>query len=260
MNDLKILGVTVTNEEKGNILKYFFDRIKSSKEKTFVITPNPEMLVYASKHLDYKNKLNSSTIALPDGIGLFFASGMMGKSLRERITGVDFIEDLCLASKNQPLSMGFLGAGSGVAERTAECLQSRYPWINVVFAEEEWPSLDRLKIKDKRLKNDKGKILNPQSKFFNLPQIDILFVAYGVPKQEEWIYENLKKLPVKAMMGVGGSFDYISGDVRRAPFILRYAGFEWLFRLIVQPWRLRRQLALVEFIILVFKENFSKTS
>ena len=236
VNETKILGVNITNEKKGKILEYFFSRLKNSKEKTFIITPNPEMLVYASKHLDYKNKLNSSTIALPDGAGLFFAGGMIGKSLKERITGVDFIEDLCLACKDKPLSMGFLGAENRVAKRTAECLKLRYPWINVVFAAEEWPE-----------------------KSFT-DTMDILFVAFGVPKQEEWIYENLKNLPVKAMMGVGGAFDYISGNVRRAPFIVRYAGLEWLFRLIVQPWRWRRQLALIEFVFLVFKENFSTTS
>lgn len=258
MNTVKLLGVKITSEKKDKVLEYLLNRLKTSREKTFIVTPNPEMLVYASEHLDYKNKLNSSTIALPDGIGIFFAGSVMGKPLKERITGVDFIEDLCAASKNQPLSIGFLGGKEGVAKRTAECLQLSYPWIDVIFAAEEWPSDGILKIKDLGLKNKKEKEF--KSSIINHKSIDILFVAFGVPKQEDWIFKNLEKLPVKAMMGVGGAFDFISGNVPRAPFVLRYVGLEWLFRLIVQPWRWQRQLALIEFIFLVFKERFSDTS
>jgi len=195
------------------------------------------MLVHASRNLAYKDKLNHANIALPDGVGLFFASAFMGERLEERITGVDFIEEICKVSAEKPLSMGFLGGKAGIAEHAAECLKKKYPWITVVFADSEWPS----------------STVNPKS-------IDILFVAFGVPKQEEWIYANLRKLPVKAAIGVGGAFDYLSGSVPRAPFIVRFIGFEWLFRLIVQPWRWKRQLALIEFIVLVFKEKFSSNN
>ena len=252
---ISILGVTITNESSEKVLEYLLSRIKNKKEKTFIITPNPEMLVHASRNLAYKDKLNHANIALPDGVGLFFASAFMGERLEERITGVDFIEELCKASAELPLSMGFLGGKAGVAEHAAECLLQKYPYLNIVFAAEEWPSNDRLKIMDLGLKNEKRK--NLKSSILNLQSIDILFVAFGIPKQEEWIYDNLQKLPVKAAMGVGGAFDFLSGSVPRAPFLVRFFGFEWLFRLIVQPWRWKRQLALIEFIVLVFKEKFS---
>ena len=84
---------------------------------------------------------------------------------------------------------------------------------------------------------------------------DILFVAFGSPKQEKWIYENLPKLDVTVAIGVGGSFDFISGKVKRAPVFIRNLGLEWLFRLIIQPWRVKRQIALLEFVILVLKEK-----
>lgn len=239
LNTITILGVSVTNENKEKILEYLFSSLKSAKKKLFIITPNPEMLIYANSHLGYKNKLNSSSIALPDGVGLFFAAGLLNKNLKERITGVDFMEDVCKKACENPVSMGFLGGRAGVAERTAECLKKKYPWINVVFTGTEWPQND---LKNKETTNK---------------SIDILFVAYGVPKQEEWIYEHLDAIPVKAAMGVGGAFDFISGSVRRAPFIIRYAGLEWLFRLFVQPWRWKRQVALIEFIFLIFKEKFS---
>ncbi|HSW97175.1 MAG TPA: WecB/TagA/CpsF family glycosyltransferase, partial [Candidatus Saccharimonadales bacterium] len=98
-----------------------------------------------------------------------------------------------------------------------------------------------------------GGISQPQS-----ISCDILFVAFGFPKQEEWMFTNLSKVNVTVMMGVGGAFDYISGRVPRAPLWVQKLGFEWLFRLVRQPWRWKRQLALLEFIWLVMKEKMKK--
>lgn len=95
-------------------------------------------------------------------------------------------------------------------------------------------------------------------KQFNNETIDILFVAFGAPKQEFWISEYLEKIPVKIAIGVGGAFDYISGKTPRAPLFLQNIGLEWLFRLIMQPWRIKRQLSLLQFIWLVIKEKLSK--
>ncbi len=235
----ELFGVNITNERESKILEYILQRLKSSNKKLIIYTPNPEILVYALKHNEYKKILNKADIALPDGIGLFIAAGVMGRPFEERIPGVDFIEELCKASEEKPISIGLLGGKAGIAERAAECLKAKYPWIDVVFTGSVWPY----------------KLSNPA----NLP-IDILFVAFGFPKQEEWIYKNLKDLPVKAAMGVGGAFDYISGEVTRAPFLVRAIGFEWLFRLIRQPWRIKRQLALISFAGLVLREIVGKIS
>src|SRR6266404_6355466 len=241
LSKTKILNVTITNETEERVLEYLFERLKKPEKKTFIITPNPEMLVFANRHLAYQDKINQADISLPDGIGLFFASGLLGQPLKERITGVDFLEKLCKEAKIKPLSMGFLGGRSGVAERTAERLLQKYAYLDIVFIGSEW--------------NEKG--FNSKAEKQKKKEIDILFVAFGVPKQEEWIYENLDSLPAKAAIGVGGAFDYLSGTVWRAPFIIRFIGFEWLFRLIVQPWRWRRQLALLEFIYLVVRQRLS---
>ncbi|MGI8419713.1 MAG: WecB/TagA/CpsF family glycosyltransferase [Candidatus Levyibacteriota bacterium] len=255
-NQVTILGISITNEVKEKVLEYLLNRLKSPHDKTFIITPNPEMLVYASKHLDYRNKLNSADIALPDGVGISLASHFVGKPLQGRITGVDFIEELCKISREKTLSMGFLGGRDGVAELAVNRLKHKYPWIEVVFVGEEWP--DNKKNNELRIKNKEKGTINHYSSFINPPQIDILFVAFGVPNQEEWITEHLYKLPIKAAMGVGGSFDFLSGKVWRAPKFIRVIGLEWLFRLIVQPWRWKRQLALLEFLVLIWKQKFVK--
>lgn len=237
-----LLGVAITNEREESILEYLFTSLKKEPEKYFITTPNPEILVYANTHPDYKKILNAAKIALPDGVGLFLGSALVGHTLKERITGVDFMEEICKRSAGRTLSIGLLGGRGGVADKAAECLKIKYPWLNVVFVGEEWVTNSKFKVQNSKLK------------------IDILFVAFGHPKQEEWISENLHKLPVKIAMGVGGAFDYISGNVTRAPFMVRAIGFEWLYRLIKQPWRWHRQLALIKFIWLVLKEFFQQLS
>ncbi len=250
------LGVSITNETADNILEYLLQRLKLDK-KFYIVTPNPEILVYANTHKNFKNILNSAEISLADGAGLFVASILMGQPLKQRIPGVDFIDFICKNTVRNPISMGFLGGKGKVAEKTAECLKRKYPHLDIRFVGEEWPEgrlSGRNKIKDLRLKNI-TESKDPKSYLLNHKSIDLLFVAFGHPKQEEWIYNNLDKISVKAAMGVGGAFNYISGSVTRAPFMIRAIGFEWLYRLVKEPWRWKRQLALFEFIKLIFKER-----
>lgn len=268
-----ILNAGITDASKDEILEYIIKGLTQNGKKYFIVTPNPEILVMASKNIDYQKVLNKAEIALADGIGVIIAGRILGKLLKERITGVDLLESLCLCVAEKPITVGFLGGRPGVAERTAECLQLKYPHLKISFIGEEWPNDEmdnrRSNVEGRNLKIEGRKSINlqsstvkcPSSTFYHLPsRVDILFVAFGAPKQELWMNENLDKLPVKVAVGVGGSFDYISGEVLRAPLLIRLIGFEWLFRLIVQPWRLRRQLTLLKFVWLVLKEKFSNSS
>jgi N-acetylglucosaminyldiphosphoundecaprenol N-acetyl-beta-D-mannosaminyltransferase len=247
-----ILDVGITNETAENILEYILERLKTG-QKFYIVTPNPEIIVYANRHENFKKILNNAEISLPDGTGLFLASILMGKPFRQRIPGVNFVEEICKSTVRKPISIGFLGGRAGVAQKAAECLLKKYPELNIVYISDEW----------RGMVNGKWQMANGNKKPYAisnkpLAEIDILFVAFGHPKQEEWIYNNLDKIPVKAAMGVGGAFDFISGEVKRAPFIIRAIGFEWLYRLVCEPWRWRRQLALIEFVKLVFRKRFLK--
>ncbi len=236
----KILEVGITAEKPKKILEYLLQQIAEGKRKLMIVTPNPEMLVYAHHHPTFKKLLNEADLALNDGVGLGIAAKILGVRLSDRLTGTDFIDAVCrvastsrLFTEKKPMSMGFFGGRGRVAELTAECLQQRYPHIKVIFAGSEWKQ--------------------PRE------NIDMLFVAYGVPKQEKWISANLSKINVRAAIGVGGAFDYYSKKIPRAPLLMRKAGLEWLFRLIVQPWRIRRQFAIIHFLYLVIKKKISLT-
>lgn len=267
-----ILGVGITDANQEEILEYILKLPENRQKKFFIVTPNPEFLVFADSHSDFKKILNNADLALADGIGLVAASKFLGKGLKARVTGVDLMEKLCERVSGKPITVGFLGGRGGVAEKTAECLVTKYPGLRVAFAGEEWPGDFHSQVADDRASNiesrsskmdGRGLIAQPSTLksqpsmiYFPSSSIDILFVAFGFPKQEEWIAENLEKLPVRSAMGVGGAFDYISGKVPRAPSILRSIGLEWLFRLLAQPWRIKRQLQLAKFVWLVLKERF----
>ena len=259
-----ILGVRITNAKEDEILEYILQGLEKVTKKYFIVTPNPEILMLAHKNLRYKKILNSAELALPDGIGVMIAGKILNKELKKRITGVDLVESLCRAVEEKPITVGFLGAGPAVAEQTAECLIKKFPTLKVVFTASGNPDGATVQLVRKKILSNKDiKILSKEkTKGKNAPNIlisqylDILFVAFGSPKQEIWIYENLEKLPVKVVIGVGGAFDFISGKVKRAPFWIRKAGLEWLFRLINQPWRIKRQFRLIKFIFLVVKEKF----
>ncbi|HUD09643.1 MAG TPA: WecB/TagA/CpsF family glycosyltransferase [Patescibacteria group bacterium] len=226
-----MLGVGLTNVTEQEVLEFIVTGLEKQKEKYYIVTPNPELLVIADKNSGYKTILNRAKLALPDGIGVMIAARLIGKPLKARIHGVDLMENLCREVSNRPITVGFLGAGPGVAEQAAECLKKRYPRLKVGLVASEWSEA----LKDKK--------------------IDILFVAFGSPKQEIWIADNLKALPAKIIVGVGGAFDFISGKVPRAPKVFRSLGLEWLFRLSIQPWRIKRQLSLIKFVVLILKEK-----
>lgn len=139
-----------------------------------------------------------------------------------------------------------LGGYPGVAKKTLKVLKRKYPGLK------GWAG------PGPKISNKKFRIIS--SEFWlnkiNQKKPDLLFVAFGMGKQEKFIADNWKKLDVKLAIGVGGAFDYLSGEVPRAPQWMRKIGFEWFYRLIREPWRWRRQLALLKFAGLIFKEKF----
>jgi len=227
-----LLGVGITNASKHEILEFIYTGLQNSDKKFYIVTPNPELLVIAQEDREYKSILNNAKIALPDGTGVILASKLVSRPLKTRIAGIDFMESLCEYVSKRPITVSFLGGGPTIAEKTAECLRKKYPGLKI-----SWFSQD---FKDS----------------LSSKKTDILFVALGSPKQEVWISKNIQNLNAKVVMGVGGSFDFISGEVVRAPRFLQNLGLEWLFRLITQPWRIRRQFSLIKFVLLVIKEKF----
>lgn len=195
-------------------------------EKHYIVTPNPEFVVLAQSDREFREILNRADLAIPDGVGL-----RMGT----RVTGTDLMIRLCELASQRGYSVFLLGGEGGVAEEAAKRLKKQFANLNIVGTYEgDFPE--------------------------GIKTADFLFVAYGAPKQEKWIAQNLSKIPVRVAMGVGGAFDFIAGKKKRAPLVLRRLGFEWLWRLIQEPQRLPRILnATIKFPFLVFLHKLSQT-
>lgn len=201
-----------------------------------ICTVNPEFLVDAWRDPAFTATLARADLRVPDGAGVLWAARRMGHPLRERVTGSDGIEYICERAAQRRWRVYFLGAAPGVAERTAAILTARYPGLQVAGcyagspADAEWPEIRQ------RL---------------HAAMPDILFVAYGHPRQDIWIDRHRHELPAAVAIGVGGAFDFVAGVVPRAPVWMRRNNLEWLHRLITQPWRWRRMLKLPIFVALV---------
>lgn len=255
---VNILGVKIDAIKRSD-LDERLTQIFASKSKSLIFTPNTEFIMCAQKDKEFMSTLNSSSINLPDGIGLLWAAKFdslktikvsvlsqivsfllwivtifsiifypkfIKKPIPERISGSDFIWPLSrFAAKNQ-LKIFLLGGASTIAERAALKLQTDIYGLKIAGVS----SLDP---------KDRDQALS----LINKSKADILLVAYGAPKQEIWLKNNLKETCCKLGVGVGGTFDFLAGIRRRAPRFMQIIGLEWLYRLILEPKRFRRQLS-----------------
>jgi len=211
-----------------------------SEKSTKIFTPNPEMVVLAQQDRSFCEVLNSGDLNLCDGFGLSFLGGFT------RITGVDFMLDLCARAEVLGKSVYLLGSGRReIVEAVALKLKEKFPALQVVgFSEGPVITVTQKRREGETLfyglgvkTVDNHRIISQ----INEKRPDLLFVAYGMGKQEKWIQEFLPQCKsVKIAMGVGGSFDYIAGKVSRAPCFMRKIGLEWLYRVVREPKRLRR--------------------
>jgi N-acetylglucosaminyldiphosphoundecaprenol N-acetyl-beta-D-mannosaminyltransferase len=198
-----------------------------------VCTINPEFIMIARQDINFANILRRASLTVPDGIGLLWAAKRLKKPLPQRVTGSDGVPIIAERAAKEGWKLFLLGAGEGVAQKTADILQKRYPGLQIVGVYAGSPRPDA-----------EAEIVQ----MVNASGADILFVAYGAPEQDKWIARNSPRLKVAMAMGVGGSFDFIAGVVPRAPAIMQRFGLEWLHRLMIQPWRIKRMMRLPRFV------------
>ena len=213
------------------------ERFIRSKFGAFVVTPNAEIVFAAQSNDVLRAIINSSDLAIPDGAGLLLAASINRDSLRAQVAGTDLAEQLCALAAERGYRMFLLGAGPGIARKAANRLQTKYPGLVIAGVFEG----------DSSLAGDD----ECRAKIQSADPVDILFVGFGAPRQELWMSRNCPMLKVPLALGIGGVLDFMAGTVKRAPPRVRAWRLDWLYRLIQQPWRWRRQLALPRFVLLV---------
>lgn len=223
-------------QEKLNIFDLEFDNVSmkqgidligktvdSGKKKKFFFV-NPDCMNKLFKDKEYFSILGKAHYIFPDGIGISIACNILKTPLLENVNGTDMLPYLCELSENKSYSLFLFGAKPGIAEKMKKKLVEKYPKLKIVGVRDgyfDW-------------KKDSSTIVDQ----INASQANILLVAFGVPLQEKWIDENISKLKVQVLMGVGGLFDFYSGEMNRAPKWMREVGFEWLYRLLKEPKRM----------------------
>jgi N-acetylglucosaminyldiphosphoundecaprenol N-acetyl-beta-D-mannosaminyltransferase len=193
--------------------------------------------MYAQEHPDYKNTIQSADMVVPDGYGIILASKILSTPIIERVAGYDLMIRLLEHGNEKKLKIYLLGGREETNQKAVTNISKQFPDIQIVGSHHgffDW---------DKNTITDEIKAASP----------DLIFVALGFPRQEKWIANNLSKFSKGLFMGVGGSIDVLAGEVQRAPEFWQKLNLEWFYRLISQPSRWRRMLAIPRFLIRIFK-------
>lgn len=226
------LGVDVSPLTYEGIIDELRKRMTRGEQST-IIAVNPEKVMTAQDNATLKRLINESTFQIADGIGIILASKLKGGNITERVTGVDMMARLLAFAKDEQHPIYMYGAKKEVLELAKSNIERDYPGIVIAGSTDGYEQDEERLIRDIQESGAK-----------------ILFVALGSPKQELWIERNMNRLPnVQVFQGVGGSFDVFSGTVKRAPKMFRKTGTEWLYRLMTDPSRIKRQMNLPRFLI-----------
>ncbi len=236
---IDILGLGVDAQSMAEIVDFIAERIKNG-DFARIVTLNAEIAYRAFGDPQMREMVNRADRVTPDGSGIVWAAGRYGRQNLERVSGIDLMQELLKEATQRGWKVFFFGGQEEIVLAAAQNAKACYDGLNVVgyrngyFAEEEIPSiLAEIKASG----------------------ADLIFVGLGAPKQDFWLEQYGEETGAKVGIGVGGSFDVLSGKVRRAPRFFQAIGAEWLWRLVREPWRFKRMLALPRFMRLVMKET-----
>lgn len=229
---LDVMIDVVTMEEAVRTVEQFI----TQKKTHLVVTPNAEIIMMAQDDRQLAKIINNADLVVPDGAGVVWAARHNGDVMPERVAGYDLVQNLLARACTQKYRIYMLGGAPGIAQKAKSIAEKRYPGLQIVGTRHGFFT-----------QSDESEIISNIKS--SCP--DILLVALGVPRQEKWLSEYIKQIGVPVSIGVGGTFDVMAGVVKRAPLWMQNAKLEWLYRLVSEPKRAIRMLALPRFVMLV---------
>lgn len=246
---IDICDVRIDNFSLDQVVESIVTHVLSGGPPAYVVTPNAQHILLLQQDRHFRKIYHDAFLAVPDGVSLLWAARFLGAPLKGRVNGTDLFKVLCEVSAEKNLRIFFLGGRPGAAVKAKEILQTHHTNLKIVgthcppYGFESVPTeLDLI--------NQKIEAAIP----------DILFVGLGAPKQEYWIYDSYKKLSIPISIGIGVSFELVANMVPRAPVFMQNIGMEWLFRLMVEPYRLWKRYIFGNplFIWLVLRQRLRK--
>ncbi len=248
MSKVDLLGIPVDSVTMDGTLDTM-ERLIRERKPSYLVTPNVDVLVQLQKDQEFRRIYNGAAMVLPDGVPLLWAAKFLRRPLQAKVAGSDLFVKFCERAAKNGHKVYFMGAMPGVAAQAAEILTKRYPGLKVVGTYSPSFGFE---------KNEAECALIVEK--IRQAEPDVLFVGLGSPKQEKWTDRYKEQYDVPVTVGVGISFDYVAGTVKRAPKWMQNAGLEWFFRLMIEPKRLWRRYLVNDpvFFWLVLKQKLEK--
>lgn len=240
---INVRGVNFDNLTLDETVELILSRLKNGQQ-TAVYTPNSEIVQACIEDTALYDIINSAEVICPDGIGVVKAAKILKTPLKGKVAGIEVGEKLIASLTDGSKSIFLMGGKPGIAEKAAEELAKKYPGIKIAGTNDGYFKKE-------------GEENNAVIAKINNSRADVLFVCLGAPAQEKWIYSNRDKLNVTVMLGLGGSLDGYAGVVKRAPKVFINLGLEWFYRLLCEPWRLKRMMKLPKFYFGTFRYKFT---
>jgi N-acetylglucosaminyldiphosphoundecaprenol N-acetyl-beta-D-mannosaminyltransferase len=229
---IDIAGAGVHGYSFREAVDRIIERARTGGEPAYVVTPNAHHVCLLRDSEEFRRIYDHAWLSLADGTPLVWASRILGTPVPEKVSGSDLLPAICKAIAGTGLRVFFLGGRPGAADAAAQVLQERYPGLSIAGTYCPPMGFERDPAESARA-----------VEAVRAARPDILFVGLGAPKQEIWMYENRERLGVPVSLGVGVSFEFVAGLVKRAPKWMRKAGLEWFYRLAAEPRRLWKRYA-----------------
>ncbi|CAM3998001.1 WecB/TagA/CpsF family glycosyltransferase [Alkalicoccus chagannorensis] len=233
-----VLGIPIVHTTLNDLAAELVRRAEQ-KEKAFVVTANPEIIMKAEEDPAYRESLLAADFVTADGIGVVKGAELLGSPLPERVAGFDLFMRLLATADHMQQSVYFLGAKEETLQKALAVVREEFPGIEIAGSHHGYFDME-----DDSIAKDIAE-----------KQPDYVFAALGLPRQEKWIAQYSPSFDHGVFMGIGGSFDVLAGEMKRAPKIWQKLHVEWLYRLMVQPSRIKRMGALPRFAVRIMREK-----
>lgn len=246
MSRVKMFDVNFDNYDFNDLLE-FMDQAIQTQCHTYILTCNVDHVIKLRKDDEFRQVYSDAGAVVADGMPIIWASKLLRKSLKEKVSGSDLFHKLGEAFQERNYKIFLLGAAHGVLEKAVHNLQQSFPRINIVGRYSPSYGFEKNEEENRRIV---GMLIESQP--------DIVFVGVGAPKQEKWIYQYYETYRAPISIGVGATFDFLSGSVKRAPDFMQKTGFEWFWRLAQEPRRLWKRYLIddMKFLFLLCREMF----
>lgn len=237
-NKVMILDIPISNLSREDFLATVYREMDLKQKSTFIVTANPEIIMNAKKSPTYRNSILQADFIVPDGSGVMMASNILGQPLTQKITGYDLVHTFLAYASEHQKSVYFFGSQKEVAAKAAVNALELYPDFKIAGTKHGFSGL--------------GEAIALE---IAMTKPDFVFVGLGAPLQEKWAADYKHLFPHTVLMGVGGSFDVLSGNSKRAPQFWLNHNLEWMYRLLTQPVRGKRMLQLPIYVANIYKQK-----